>query len=127
MDQSILNCTKKILGIDPADDTFDLDIVTFINSSLSAIQQLGLGEGVYIQDETVMWQDIVDDEKLLGLIRTIVYLRVRMLFDPPSTSYTQGAMTNQIEELEWRLNVWREDADWVDPDPPIQDWPSEAA
>lgn len=117
MDQSILNSTKKILGIDPEDDTFDLDIVTFINSALSAIQQLGLGQGVYVQDSTVMWQDIVDDEKLLGLIRTIVYLRVRMLFDPPATSYTQGAMNNQIDELEWRLNVWREDSDWVDPDP----------
>jgi len=117
MDQSILRSTKKVLGIHVDDDTFDLDIITFINSALSAIQQLGLGQGFFIVDDTAEWQEIVPDERLLGLIRTIVYLRTRMLFDPPTTSYTQSAMNAQIEELEWRLNVWREDTGWVDPSP----------
>jgi hypothetical protein len=115
MDNSILRSTKKVLGIDPNDDTFDQDIITFINSALSTIQQLGVGQGFQIDDDTATWQDFCPDEVFLGLIRTIVYLRTRMLFDPPNTSYTQSAMNNQIEELEWRLNVWREDAEWVDP------------
>lgn len=115
MDHSILRSTKKVLGIHVDDDTFDQDIITFINSALSTIQQLGLGQGFFIEDATAVWQDIIPDERLLGLIRTIVYLRARMLFDPPITSYAQNAMNTQIEELEWRLNVWREDADWVDP------------
>jgi hypothetical protein len=117
MDNSILRSTKKILGIDPSDDTFDLDIITFINSALSTIQTLGLGQGFQIVDESATWQDFTTNEDWLGLIRTIVYLRVRMLFDPPNTSYTQQAMANQIAELEWRLNVSREDVEWVDPAP----------
>jgi len=115
MDHSILGSTKKILGIDPADDTFDLDIITFINLALSTIQQLGVGQGFQIEDDTATWEDFCQDPEFLGLIKTIVYLRVRMLFDPPNTSYTQTAMINQIEEFEWRLNVLREDTAWVDP------------
>lgn len=115
MDHSILGSTKKILGIDPDDDTFDLDIITFINLALSTIQQLGVGQGFQIEDDTATWEDFTQDPEFLGLIKTIVYLRVRMLFDPPNTSYTQTAMINQIEEFEWRLNVLREDTAWVDP------------
>jgi hypothetical protein len=75
---------------------------------------------IQVTDDSAEWEDIVSDEDLLGLIRAIVYLRTRMLFDPPTTSYTQQAMTHQIEELEWRLNVGREDTDWIDPNsPPI--------
>ena len=126
METSILKSTKKILAIDPDDDTFDLDVITFINSALSAIQQLGIGQGFQIVDDTATWDDFCSNPDWLGLIRTITYLRVRMLFDPPNTSYTQQALTNQIDQLEWRLNVMREDAEWVDPDPELID-PSEAA
>jgi hypothetical protein len=119
METSILRSTKKVLGIDPDDNTFDIDIIIFINSALSTIKTLGLGQ-IQVTDDSAEWEDIVSDEDLLGLIRAIVYLRTRMLFDPPTTSYTQQAMTHQIEELEWRLNVGREDTDWIDPNsPPI--------
>jgi hypothetical protein len=119
METSILRSTKKVLGIDPDDNTFDIDIIIFINSALSTIKTLGLGQ-IQVTDDSAEWEDIVSDEDLLGLIRAIVYLRTRMLFDPPTTSYTQQAMTHQIEELEWRLNVSREDTDWIDPNsPPI--------
>jgi hypothetical protein len=122
MDMSILNSTKKILGIDPEDTSFDLDIITHINSSLSILQQLGLGQGFFIQDETTEWDDLFPDvpdkDWLVNLVRTTVYLRVRMLFDPPVTSYLQKAFQDQIAEHEWRLNAWREEHDWVDPNPP---------
>ena len=119
METSILRSTKKILGIDPDDRTFDIDIIIFINSALSTITTLGL-TNVQVADDAAEWEDIASDQELLGLIRAIVYLRVRMLFDPPVTSYTQQAMNQQIEELEWRLNVWREDTAWIDPNsPPI--------
>jgi hypothetical protein len=119
METSILRSTKKVLGIEPDDNTFDVDIIIFINSALSTIKTLGLGQ-IQVTDDSAEWEDIVSDEDLLGLIRAIVYLRTRMLFDPPTTSYTQQAMTHQIEELEWRLNVGREDTDWIDPNsPPI--------
>lgn len=121
MDNSILRSTKKVLGIAPDDETFDLDILTFINSALTTIQQLGIGQTFQpVEDDSTTWQEFCSDERLVSLIRTIVYLRVRMLFDPPNTSYTQSAMNTQIEELEWRLNVWREDSDWVDPMGPLE-------
>jgi hypothetical protein len=119
METSILRSTKKVLGIEPDDNSFDVDIIIFINSALSTIKTLGLGQ-VHVIDDSAEWEDIVPDEALLGLIRAIVYLRTRMLFDPPITSYTQQAMNHQIEELEWRLNVSREDTEWIDPNsPPI--------
>ncbi len=121
MDMSILNSTKKMLGIDPNDDSFDLDIITHINSAFSILQQLGLGSFL-IQDESAEWgelfPDLPDQEWLINLVRTTIYLRVRMLFDPPASSYLQAAFQKQIDEHEWRLSVWREETQWVDPNPP---------
>jgi hypothetical protein len=116
---SILTETKKILGIHPDDDTFDIDIIMFINSALSTIQTEGTGQDFHITGDVETWDQITSNQEKLALIKTIVYLRVRMLFDPPTTSYTQQAMNHQIEELEWRLNVWREDEEWVDPNLPV--------
>jgi hypothetical protein len=118
MDDSILLSTKKVLGISPDDDTFDQDILIYINSALSVLQTEGTGLLYSISDETAKWSDFVTDQEQINLVRTIVYLRVRMLFDPPINSFTVGAMERQIAEHEWRLNVLREDVQWVDPNPP---------
>lgn len=121
METSILNSTKKILGINPEDTSFDLDIITYINSAFSILNQLGIGppSGFMIMDETSEWADFgVADEPTLNLLKTCIYLRVRMLFDPPATSYLQGAFEKQIQEHEWRLSAMREATAWVDPDPP---------
>ena len=123
METSILNSTKKVLGIGPDDTSFDLDIITFINSAFSILQQLGVGpvDGFEIEDDTAVWSDFVDKQNAsyVSLVKTCVYLRVRMLFDPPTTSYLQDTMQRQIEQHEWRLNVLREGDDWVDPMPPL--------
>jgi hypothetical protein len=121
METSILNSTKKVLGISPDDTSFDLDICTDINSAFSILNQLGIGppSGFMIQDETADWADFgVTDVPTLNLLKTCVHLRVRMLFDPPTTSYLQDAFTRQILEHEWRLSTMREATAWVDPDPP---------
>jgi hypothetical protein len=120
MEQSILKSTKKILGIGPDDDSFDLDVLTHVNSVFSTLQQLGIGPetGFTIEDDTVNWGDyLIDDPLKLNQVRTYVYLRVRLLFDPPTTSYLLTAVQKQLEECEWRLNVHREETDWVDPAP----------
>jgi len=110
MEDSILNSTKKILGV--ADDytAYDLDIITHINTSLSTLTQLGIGpvEGFMIEDERAVWEDFVEDDSRFNSIKSYVYLKVRRLFDPPNTSYLLDAMDRQIEEFEWRLNVVRE-------------------
>jgi hypothetical protein len=120
METSILTSTKKILGIAEDYTVFDLDIITHINSAFSTLTQLGVGppQGFMITDATAVWDDFVANDFQYNPVKSYVFLRVRQLFDPPSTSYLIAAVEKQIQELEWRLNVYREGLDWVDPDPP---------
>lgn len=106
---SILNDTKKVLGLMPDYDVFNPDILMHINTTFFTLGQLGLGPegGIYIDDATE-WSEVIGDDPNLNAVKTYVYLRVRMLFDPPATSYLINAMTEQVRELEWRLNVYRE-------------------
>jgi hypothetical protein len=120
MEQSILISTKKILGIAEDYTVFDLDIITHINSAFSTLTQLGVGppEGFMIDDDAALWTDFIAEDFQYNSVKSYVFLRVRMLFDPPTTSYLIAAYDRQISELEWRLNVHREDEEWVDPNPP---------
>jgi hypothetical protein len=120
MEQSILISTKKVLGIAADYTVFDLDIITHINSAFSTLTQLGVGPaaGFMIDDDSAVWNDFIADDLQYNSVKSYVFLRVRQLFDPPSTSYLISAVERQIQELEWRLNVHREETGWVDPDPP---------
>lgn len=110
METSILKSTKKILGIADSYTAFDLDIITHINAAFSILNQLGVGpvEGFMIEDEGSDWEDFVVPQTQLNLVKTYVFLKARLLFDPPTTSFLIEATTKQIEEYEWRLNVFRE-------------------
>ncbi len=120
MEQSILTSTKKILGIAEDYTVFDLDIITHINSAFSTLTQLGVGPaaGFMIDDASAAWTDFIAEDFQYNSVKSYIFLRVRYLFDPPSTSYLIAAVERQISELEWRLNVHREETGWVDPDPP---------
>ena len=110
MEASILKSTKKILNL-PEDYTpFDLDILTHINATLSVVHQIGVGppEGFWIDDETAKWDDMNLPSDQLGLLRTYVFLNVRMLFDPPATSFVIDATQKQIDEHLTRLSYMRE-------------------
>lgn len=117
---SILDDTKKILGIDADYDVFDLDILTHINTAFSTLSQLGIGpaEGFSIEDNTATWDELLGTDLNLNSVKTYVYLRVRLLFDPPSTSYAISAFQDQVRELEWRLSAKREGVSWT---PPVQE------
>jgi hypothetical protein len=119
MEHSILTSTKKVLGIDVAYTAFDLDIITHINAIFSTLHQMGFGPalGFTIEDATPVWTDFEADPILVSHIRTYVYLKVRLIFDPPTTSFVLAAMERQATELEFRLSRAREDVEWVDPDP----------
>lgn len=110
MEQSILKSTKKILGLDLADTSFDLDIITFASSVFSDLNQIGIGPsgGLMIEDDTKVWADLGLPDNQLNIVKTFVYLKVRMLFDPPATSFAIEAMNKQIDEQLWRLSVYRE-------------------
>jgi hypothetical protein len=118
---SILTTTKKTLGIDESYTIFDQDVILHINSVFSTLNQLGIGPdvGFSIEDASATWVDFLGLDKQLNFVKSYMYLRVRMLFDPPVTSYQLDAYKQQIQEFEWRMNVVRETAAWVDPDPPV--------
>jgi hypothetical protein len=120
METSILTGTKKILGLAEDYTAFDHDVITHINTAFSTLTQLGVGpaEGFMIEDDTAVWTDFIIDDLQYNSVKTYVYLRVRMLFDPPGTSFVITALNEQIKELEWRLNIHREETGWTDPDPP---------
>ena len=126
MEQSILKSTKKVLGVGPDDTSFDLDIITYINSSFSTLTDLGVGPegGFVIEDEAPEWADfLANDQVKLSKIKTCVFLRAKLLFDPPTSSYLLDAAKEQLREQEWRLNTNREATEWVDPDPPATETP----
>jgi hypothetical protein len=121
MTDSILSSTKKVLGIAEDYTAFDADVLMHINSVFSTLHQLGIGPlaGFMIEDKDAVWSDFLLNDLRLNNIKTYMYLRVRMLFDPPATSFHIGAMKEQIQELEWRINIQREEEAWVDPDPDL--------
>lgn len=106
---SILDSTKKTLGLSPDYDVFDPDIIIHINTVFSFLNQIGVGpsEGFMIEDATTTWDQFITDSRL-NSIKSYIYLRVKLLFDPPATSFVLSAMKEQIQELEWRINVYRE-------------------
>ena len=106
---SILDLTKKMIGFDSEYTAFDLDILTHINSTFFTLQQIGIGpsSGFVITDKDATWsQYVVGDD--LSAVKSYMFLKVKMLFDPPTTSFANEAIKNQITELEWRLNVQSE-------------------
>ena len=107
METSILTSIKKMLGIAEDYTEFDEDIITHINSVFLNLTQLGVGpeEGFMIEDDTATWEDFIDDSIQLQAVKTYMYLKVKLLFDPPLSSSVTESFTRMIAELEWRLNV----------------------
>ena len=107
---SILTSIKKLLGIAEDYEHFDQDLIIHINSVLSVLTQLGVGpsEGFSIEDENATWNDFIPDDKQLSSIRSYVYMKVKLLFDPPLSSSVMESMNRMISEFEWRLNVTAE-------------------
>lgn len=113
MEKSILKSIKKVLGLDAEYTAFDPDVLMHTNATFSVLHQLGVGPpgGFFIAGEDSEWGDFLPEtDPMLNAVKTYVYLKVRLIFDPPSTSFALSAMEKQVEELGWRLNVHREGA-----------------
>ena len=105
--ESILTSIKKLLGIDEEYTQFDNDIIMHINTVFLNLTQLGVGpeEGFLIEDDSATWDDFIGDSNQLQAVKTYVYLKVKLLFDPPLSSSVIESINRIISELEWRLNV----------------------
>lgn len=102
---SILDDVKQTLGLLPGDSSFDTDVIIHTNTALSVLTQLGVGppEGFMIASSAETWDQFFDDTRL-NAVKSYIYLRVRLLFDPPTTGFTLASYERQITELEFRLN-----------------------
>lgn len=102
---SILLTIKKLIGIDETTTAFDTDIITAINTTLFTLQQIGIGspDAFVVSGVEDTWKDIIGGSNNFEAIKTYIYLKVRLIFDPPSNSFLQTSIENQIRELEWRL------------------------
>lgn len=112
---SILKDVKKMIGPSEIYDQFDQDLIIHINSVFTILQQLGVGpkEGFSIEDDGADWSDFIEDiesSNIFQMVRSYMYLKVRMQFDPPTGSVA-SAFEEQIKEYEWRLSV-APDTDW---------------
>lgn len=107
---SILTSIKKLLGMDADYTAFDTDVIIHINTALAILYQLGVGpdKGFRIRDDSATWQDFVGEDTRLDDVKDYVYLKVKLLFDPPSSSAAIQSTESLISEIEWRLNVTAE-------------------
>ena len=114
MVDSILTSVKKVLGLVESDTTFDQDIILYTNGALSTLNQLGVGpeDGFQIEDASATWTDFQGDDLRLNNVKTFTYLTVRLLFDPPGTSFAITAIEKQIAELASRINIVVETDRW---------------
>lgn len=105
-EKSILTSIKKLLGVDEDYTQFDTDIIIHINTIFMTLKQLGVGptQGFKIVDNTAEWEDFITERIDLEGLKTYMYLKVRLVFDPPQSSYLIENIKEQIKELEWRLN-----------------------
>lgn len=105
--ESILTSIKKFLGIDAEYEHFDPDIIMHINSVFMDLWQLGVGpyEGFTIEDDTSTWEDFLQGSDKFNAVKSYMELRVKLLFDPPSSSAVIEAYKREIDKWEWRLNV----------------------
>lgn len=106
-DESILTTTKKLLGLTEDYEEFDTDVIMHINSAFATLNQLGVGpaNSLFITDKTTPWTDFIQDQANINSVKTYIFYKVKLAFDPPTTSFAIESIKAQTLELEWRLNV----------------------
>ena len=107
MANSIFNSVKKVVGLLGDDGSFDEDILLHINSVVSTLRQLGLSipADFYVRDDVQTWQDLLGEFRDLDLVKSYMAMKVRLMFDPPPSSFGLKSMEEMVKEYEWRINV----------------------
>ena len=107
VEESILGTIKKMLGITYDYEQFDVDIIIHINSAFATLAQIGseLKEGYTIADKYNVWSEYTEDVKILDMIKIYIYLKTRLIFDPPASSMVAEAIKSTIKELEFRIQL----------------------
>lgn len=111
LEEKILSSIKKLLGLNDGVTVFDTDIVIHINTVFANLTQMGVGPqdnegkniGFRISTGNEVWGDFTDNDILIENVKSYVYIKVKMVFDPPTSSALIDAYNAQAKELEWRL------------------------
>ena len=114
---SILDTIKKMLGVDPDNTGFDTDIKVHINTVFSHLNQIGVGptNSVVISSNSNVWSEFIGETLNLEDVKTYIYLKVRLVFDPPTSSAVIDSYKSTINELEWRLSL--KEGSYIEPAP----------
>lgn len=107
MTDSILKTIAKLLGFNDEYDCFNLDLIVFVNTAFNFLTQLGIGpdEGFRITGVDEVWSDFTNDKILLEMVKSYVYMKVKLSFDPPSSGTVMQAYKDQLQELEYRIYI----------------------
>ena len=107
MEESILKTIKQLIGCPDDFEQFDSDLIVHINSAFATLTQLGVGpkEGYRITGVDNVWNEFEDDPQKLSLIKDYVYIKTRLLFDPPTTGSLMDSLKEELKEMKWRLYI----------------------
>ena len=106
--ESILDTIKQLLGIPTDDDSFDTDVKVNINAAIFTLSQIGIGpsNGYIVTSNTQMWNDYIGGYLInLEGFKDYIYLKTKLVFDPPTNSTTIQAINDNLKELEWRMQL----------------------
>lgn len=105
MSDSVLSSTKQMLGISPEDTSFDVNVIMSINTALTILMDLGLTEveDQIVTSDKMTWDELLGGRTDIEYVKTYIYQKVKMIFDPPTSTAAIDAMQRSISELEWRI------------------------
>lgn len=105
-DHSILTDIKKLLGITEPYTAYDTDIIIAINSCFATLHQLGVGpeEAFKIDDATAVWSDFIGDHKAIDSVKDYIFVKTKLIFDPPLNGAVMESYREMVREYEWRLS-----------------------
>lgn len=105
MSDSVLSSTKQMLGISPEDTSFDVNVIMSINTALTILKDLGLTEveDQIVTSDKMTWDELLGGRTDIEYVKTYIYQKVKMIFDPPTSTAAIDAMQRSISELEWRI------------------------
>jgi len=106
MEDSILKSVRKNIGLGEDNTDFDSDLIDHINSVFDILYQVGIGprKRFYIEDDSTTWDEYLPNGGPYS-VKSYIYLKVRMMFDPPSNSSLYAEIDKRIDEFEWRLSI----------------------
>jgi hypothetical protein len=104
---SVVNAIKQLIGIHPEDTSFDLNVIFAINSAINILADIGVSEleDVVLTDTSMTWDELLGGRTDIEYVKTYIAQRVKMIFDPPTSSAANEAMKSLISELEFRIST----------------------